>query len=57
MALSYGKLADISHLEKVNSVYPHRSSNSLSLFKRLAEYNVNVGAFKDDGTLVAWIFR
>lgn len=23
----------------------------------MAKYNVNVGAYKDDGTLVAWLFR
>lgn len=44
-------------LEKVNSVWPYRSQNSLEFSQRLAELNPNVGAFTEDGTLVAWVFR
>lgn len=48
------KIADIEH---INAVWPHRSPYTLTFFKRLIKYNPSIGAFKDDGTLVAWILR
>lgn len=48
-------LTELNDLEKANSVWPHRSPSSL--FKRLAKYNLTIGAFTSDGTLVAWVLR
>lgn len=44
-------------LEKVNSVWPLRTPDSLSYLERMAKYNPNIGAYKDDGTMVAWLLR
>lgn len=44
-------------LEKANSVWPFRNPNSLVFFERIAKYNPNIGAYKVDGTMVAWLLR
>lgn len=44
-------------LEKLDSVWTYRNPNSLPFFQRMAKYNTNIGAFTEDGTLVAWLFR
>lgn len=31
--------------------------NSLAYFERMAKYNPNIAAYKNDGTMVAWILR
>lgn len=49
-------ITELCDLQKVISVYPHRDQNTLEQFKRMAKYNPNIGAFKNDGTLVAWVF-
>lgn len=46
-----------SDIEKVNSVSPHKQPGSLHFYRRQAQYNVNIGAYKDDGTLVSWLLR
>lgn len=46
-----------SDVEKVNSVWSHRKPSSLAFVQRMAKYNPSIGAYKDDNTLVAWIFR
>lgn len=43
--------------KKINSQWSLRSSTSLINIQLYAKYNVNVGAYRDDGTLVAWTFR
>lgn len=51
------QLTELRDLEKANSVWPHRNPNSLPFFQRMAKYNPNIGAFKADGTLAAWLLR
>lgn len=51
------QITDNGDIEKVNSVWPHRNPTSLEYIQNIAKYNVNVGAYKEDGTLVAWLFR
>lgn len=48
-----------SDLEKAFSVWPATAGGrrSLQFLLRQAKYNCSVGAFKNDGTLVAWVFR
>lgn len=46
-----------SDIQKADSVYPRHSSNSLAYIERMANYNINIGAYNKEGTLVAWIFR
>lgn len=55
--ISLRPVTDYHDLEKVNSVWPLKDANSFPFLQRLAKYNSNVGAYKEDGTLVAWIFR
>lgn len=50
-------VTELQDLEKANSVWPHRNPNSLPFLQRMAKYNTNIGAFTEDGTLVAWLFR
>ncbi|XP_031628311.1 uncharacterized protein LOC116344072 [Contarinia nasturtii] len=51
-------MTDSQDLEKANSCWLHRWSDSLAFIQRIAKFNPSVGAFRDDdGTLVAWIFR
>lgn len=44
-------------IAKVNSLWSLRSNYTCAYIQRLSRFNINVGAFKKDGTLVAWIFR
>lgn len=50
-------LTEFHDLQKVNSLWSHRNSNTLSFFQRISKYSPNVGAFTEDGTLVAWVLR
>lgn len=50
-------LTEHHDLEKINSHWTYSSPNSMALFQQLAKHNPNVGAFRKDGTLVAWMFR
>lgn len=50
-------LTEQSDLEKINSLWTYNSPHSMALFQQLAKHNPNVGAFRKDGTLVAWMFR
>lgn len=51
------ELKNQSEVEKINAVWPHRTPYTLKFFERLAKYNLNVGAFTDDGILVSWTLR
>lgn len=51
------ELTELSHLEKLCSVYPLPYWNSIAFFQRMTKHNIHIGAFKSDGTLAAWIFR
>lgn len=44
-------------LEKVSKMWIHQDVSCFPYIQRLTKYNPNIGAFKDDGTLVAWILR
>lgn len=44
-------------LEKAFSVWPPRDYSSLRFFEFAANFDLNIGAFKKDGTLVAWVLR
>ncbi|XP_031631312.1 uncharacterized protein LOC116345775 isoform X2 [Contarinia nasturtii] len=50
------QIRDIHDIEKANSVWPNRNPNSLRCLQRMAKYNPQVGAYKEDGTLAAWLF-
>lgn len=50
-------ITELHDLEKIDSVWSLRSAYTLAYLQRLAKYCLNVGAFKKDGTLVAWVFR
>lgn len=50
-------LTEHHDLEKINSLWSYRSPNSMALFQQIAKHNSNIGAFRKDGTLVAWMFR
>lgn len=50
-------LTEPKDLEKINSAWPHRKQTSMRFIQRMAKYNLNVGAFEKDGTLVAWVLR
>ncbi|XP_061397713.1 uncharacterized protein LOC133333411 [Musca vetustissima] len=45
-----------SNAEQVNSVWPHRSENSVEFVKMLIRLHKSVGVFEDD-KLVAWVLR
>jgi len=45
------------HAEQVNSVWPHRSEGSIAFVDRMIRYNDSVGAFDEEGNLVAWCLR
>lgn len=51
-------IRSLSHEHAViaDEVWPYRHQGSLFLLKRLIDWNLSVGAFKD-GQLVAWCFR
>lgn len=48
-----------SDLEKVFSVWSAAAGGrrSIQFLLRQAKYNSSVGAFKKNGTLIAWVFR
>lgn len=50
-------LTEQHDLKKVNSHWTHRCENSMGMFQQVAKHNPHVGAFRPDGTLVAWMFR
>lgn len=50
-------LTQLHDLQKVNSLWSHRNTNTFSFFQRIAKYNPNIGAFTEDGTLVSWVLR
>lgn len=51
------KPLDEAALEKAFSVWPVGIYCSTRLFERVGQLHLNVGAFKKDGTLVAWVLR
>lgn len=50
-------LVKIHDLEKVNSMWTYGNDHTLPFFRLLSKLNANVGAFREDGTLMAWIFQ
>lgn len=50
-------LNEHSDVEKINSAWIVRDGNSLPYLKRLIRYNPSIGAYKNDGTLIAWVSR
>lgn len=45
------------HAEMVNELWPNRHHGSLFFIKRLIDWNPNVGAYTEDGQLIAWCLR
>lgn len=45
------------HAKIADEVWPNKHDGSLFFLKRLIDWNPNIGAFTDDGTLVSWCFR
>ncbi|KAH8353159.1 hypothetical protein KR084_009312 [Drosophila pseudotakahashii] len=43
--------------ETINEIWPHRSPGSITFVRRLIKYNVSLGAYDDNGKLVAWCLR
>lgn len=50
-------LTELKDIEKANAAWPHHTSSSIKYLQRLVKHHANVGAFKPDGTMVAWILR
>lgn len=50
-------LTKLYDLEKVNTMWKYGDETTLPYFQVWSKHNPNVGAFKDDGTLVAWIYQ
>lgn len=45
------------HAKIADDVWPNKHDGSLFFLKRLIDWNPNIGAFTEDGTLVSWCFR
>lgn len=45
------------HVEKINSLWPHRFEGSESFILFTIKYHLNVGLFDDKDNLVAWCLR
>lgn len=45
------------HAKIADDVWPNKHHGSLFFLKRLIDWNPNIGAFTEDGTLVSWCFR
>ncbi|XP_017086430.2 uncharacterized protein LOC108118323 [Drosophila eugracilis] len=43
--------------ETINEIWPHRGPNSIKFVRSLIKFNVNLGAYDDNGKLVAWCLR
>ncbi|EDW03851.1 GH11464 [Drosophila grimshawi] len=41
----------------INEIWPHRSPGSVEYVKRLIRHNVSVGAYDEEGKLIAWCLR
>ncbi|KAH8325547.1 hypothetical protein KR067_001340 [Drosophila pandora] len=54
IALSNLKVEDA---ETINEIWPHRTDKSVNFVRSLIKYNVNVGAYDENGKLVAWCLR
>lgn len=50
-------VTELHDFVKASSAWPHRNQNSLALFQRMGKFNINIGAFMENGTLAAWVFR
>lgn len=48
------KSADI---QKAFNVWPGANKTNVDCFERASKYRANCGAFLNDGTMVAWVFR
>ncbi|KAH8241096.1 hypothetical protein KR026_012060 [Drosophila bipectinata] len=47
----------IEDAETINEIWPHRSDKSVNFVRHLIKLNVNVGAYDNNGKLVAWCLR
>lgn len=45
------------NVDKINSIWPHRSEGSEIFVSYSIKYHLNVGLFDDDNNLVAWCLR
>ncbi|XP_039482860.1 uncharacterized protein LOC120446115 [Drosophila santomea] len=43
--------------ETINENWPHRAPGSIEFVRSLIKYNINLGAYDDNGKLVAWCLR
>ncbi|EDV59284.1 uncharacterized protein LOC6541378 [Drosophila erecta] len=43
--------------ETINEIWPHRAPGSIDFVRSLIKYNLNLGAYDDNGKLVAWCLR
>lgn len=50
-------ITKMSDIEKAHKVWPNYVRFPVEVIEHAAKYRENVGAFLDDGTLVAWVFR
>lgn len=55
--IELGSIETQTDLEKVSKMWIHQDSSCFPYIQRLTKYNPHIGAFKNDGTLVAWILR
>jgi ribosomal protein S18 acetylase RimI-like enzyme len=45
------------HVAIADALWPNKHAGSLYFLNRLRELNTNIGAFNDDGELMAWCFH
>ena len=45
------------NVEKINSIWPHRSEGSEIFVSYSIKYHLNIGLYDDDNNLVAWCLR
>lgn len=50
-------ITNVHDMEIVSHMWKHQDASSYPYVQRLVKFNQHIGAFKEDGTLVAWILR
>ncbi|XP_043647482.1 uncharacterized protein LOC122616187 [Drosophila teissieri] len=48
---------NLEDAETINEIWPHRAPGSIEFVRSLIKYNMNLGAYDDNGKLVAWCLR
>ncbi|XP_017859275.1 PREDICTED: uncharacterized protein LOC108611260 [Drosophila arizonae] len=48
---------EVKHASAINEIWPHRSEGSVAFVKSLITHNISVGAYDEQGNLIAWCMR